>query len=140
MLTTIERALERLPVSLTMLKFAVVGGSGMCIRLAGMYILVDIASLNYLLAYALLFAVVMSWNYTWNSLWTFPDKQRSFMGFLRYCAVGLLALGVGQGILYVLTDLAGLWYMVSTVVAIVVGFLVNFTISRKWVWAKDKAL
>ena len=122
----------------TVIKFAMVGGSGMSIRMAGMYILVDLAGVNYLLAYALLFVVVMSWNYTWNSLWTFPDKARSFLGFLKYCMVGLIALGVGQLILYLLTDLAGLWYIASTAVAIVVGFIVNFTISKKWVWAKER--
>ena len=139
-MTTIVRALERLPIPLTMVKFAMVGGLGMCIRMAGMYILVDIANVNYMMAYAMLFVVVMSNNYVLNSLWTFPDKAKSFLGFLKYCGVGLVALGVSQTVLYLLTDLAGLWYMISTMVAVISGFLVNFTISKKWVWAKDKAL
>jgi putative flippase GtrA len=130
--------MNRLQALPTIIKFAVVGGSGMCIRIAGMYILVDLAVMNYLLAFALLFAVVMAWNYTWNSLWTFPSKERGFWGFVKYCAVGLVALAVGQTVLYLLTDLAGVWYMASTIVAIVVGFLVNFTISKNWVWRRER--
>jgi putative flippase GtrA len=52
----------------------------------------------------------------------------------RYTFVGGAAFIVDYGLLYVLTEYAGLHYLVSATISFIVGLLVNYFISTIWVF------
>jgi len=58
--------------------------------------------------------------------------------FFRYCFVGGLAFIVDYGLLYMLTEYAGLHYLVSATISFVAGLLVNYALSTWWIFRKSK--
>jgi putative flippase GtrA len=54
--------------------------------------------------------------------------------FARYVVVGGMAFLVDFGLLYVLTEYAGIHYLVSAAVSFVCGLVVNYYLSRVWVF------
>lgn len=51
---------------------------------------------------------------------------------VRYIISGGSAAVLNIGTLFVLTHFFGVWYLISSVVAFLVGFLVSFTLQRTW--------
>ncbi len=54
--------------------------------------------------------------------------------FSRYLVVGGLAFVVDFGSLYLLTEFAGLHYLISAAIAFLFGLLTNYWLSRLWVF------
>jgi len=55
---------------------------------------------------------------------------------IRYTFVGGLAFVVDLGSLYVLTEFAGVHYLISSAIAFTLGLFVNYFMSIKWVFDK----
>jgi putative flippase GtrA len=54
--------------------------------------------------------------------------------FTRYLVVGGLAFLLDFGSLYLLTEFAGLHYLISAAVAFLIGLVANYCLSRLWVF------
>ena len=63
-------------------------------------------------------------------------KMSRFSLFARqagqYYTVGASGVGINLGILFVLTDLAGFWYVASQIIAILISISSNFFFNRFW--------
>jgi putative flippase GtrA len=55
---------------------------------------------------------------------------------VRYTFVGGLAFLVDFGLLYVLTDGAGLYYLLSATLSFLAGLVVNYVLSVSWVFSR----
>lgn len=58
---------------------------------------------------------------------------------LRYLSAGAIGVLAGYVALYVLTDIVGLWYMASAVVAFVLNYGVNFVLHKFWTFRNTRA-
>jgi putative flippase GtrA len=56
--------------------------------------------------------------------------------FLRYAVVGGVAFAVDAGLLWALTALAGLYYLLSAAISFTAGLVVNYLLSRCWVFER----
>jgi putative flippase GtrA len=56
--------------------------------------------------------------------------------FLRYAVVGGVAFAVDAGLLWALTALAGLYYLLSAGISFTAGLVVNYLLSRCWVFER----
>ena len=54
--------------------------------------------------------------------------------FLKFCVVGLSGVLVNMGLLYALTELCGLFYLISSFIAIECSFISNFLFNEFWTW------
>lgn len=117
------------------LRFAIVGGSGAVISLSVLFLLTDIAGLHYLVSYLIAGTLAITNNYIWHSRWTFKTNK-GLSGYAKYTIISWFTTGLGKGfILFVLTEL-GLWYMLSALIGTLIGFVVNYSLSRSVVWVK----
>jgi len=122
--------------------FGLVGSSGAGITLFLTWLGVNL-NLHYLLSAAIAIETSIGWAFLLNDRITFRDKiddyQRSktFFRFLRYNASSLGGEAINLSTLFLLTS-AGMFYLYSEVVAILVAFMWNYTLSRKWVWGNTK--
>jgi len=121
-----------------LLKFLIVGASGASISLTILWLLTALAGWHYMLSYLVAFAISVSNNYLLNSLWTFNDKKAHFTGLSKYMLMSLATLSFRELLLYLFTDIAGIWYMASGVIAISIVCILNFVLSRKFIWNKPK--
>ena len=52
--------------------------------------------------------------------------------FVRYVVAGLISVSINIGLLYSLTEFAGLWYLFSSTIAFVIAVVVSFTLQKFW--------
>jgi len=115
------------------LRFMLVGTLGAVIGLGSLYVLTEFAGLYYLAAYIVAFILSVTNNYICNSLWTFKSNSGA-VGWTKYVTICATTLMFNSALMYILTDILGLWYMFSAVVVILLVFLLNYVLSKKFVW------
>ena len=68
----------------------------------------------------------------------YGSTDKLLIQFVRYFFVGGLAFVVDFGLLYILTEYAGLHYLLSATLSFIAGLLVNYIISCLWVFNGSK--
>lgn len=71
--------------------------------------------------------------------WLLNHNGSVLVQLFRYTLVGGTAFVVDFALLYVLTSLVGINYLISASVSFMVGLCVNYLISVLWVFQKDEA-
>lgn len=59
-----------------------------------------------------------------------------FHQFFRYIIVGAIAFIADLTSLFILTDVFGFYYIISASIAFVIGLMINYYLSIKWVFSK----
>lgn len=114
-----------------------VGASGSIIGLTILWLLTELASFHYFISYAIALMVSVSSNYFWNSKWTFKGKEASIKGYFKYLSLSTTTLLLNLLLMFIFTEVIGLWYMLSAVIVTGIVFMINFIFSKKYVWSKD---
>jgi dolichol-phosphate mannosyltransferase len=130
------------------LRFGIVGGSGVFVDMAVLYLLHDPnrLALPLVLSKVLSAQIAILNNFTWNEVWTFSDRSalRATPGarvvrFLRFEAICLTGLAITVGVLTLCVRRFGLHYLVANAVAVGVGTAWNFLVNLRWNWAAGRA-
>lgn len=120
-------------------KFAVVGGIGLLVNTVALYLLTTYVFGESLYMVSAVFSMEVSIinNFILNEYWTFRDRAGKG-GFakrlLKFHGSRLLGAATSLLILYLLTDFAGFYYLVSNLIAVIIGTAVNYLTSNFWVW------
>lgn len=59
-------------------------------------------------------------------------RSESLLRIVRFFIAGGTATAVNLATLYALVHFAGLWYLISSVIAFFMGFVVSFTLQKFW--------
>lgn len=125
-----------------LIKFGIVGASGGIIHFGLLYSLTEFTGLMYLISALIAVLIATTNNYFLNHLWTFrAEKQHNVSlarGWLKYNVTALASDGLYIGLLAGFTEIAGLWYILSAVVALVIIYVVRFIIVSQWIWGKKR--
>ena len=130
--------------SLRFLRFGIVGGSGVLVNEATLYLLHDPTKLRL----PLMWSAVVAWqvavinNFAWNEAWTFADRVGGSSGakgrplrFLRFEVICLVGLGINLLVLHFCTDRLRIDYRLANLVAIGVSTAWNFLINHRFNWS-----
>ena len=122
------------------LKFGVVGASGVIVNMGCLYLLKEFAGVPYFIASVIAIELSILSNFTVNLLWTWRDRAGEgtlLAKLLRYLiGAGATAVLGNYLILIALTEIAGMHYMVSNLIGIAVGTLSNYLINDLWTFKK----
>jgi dolichol-phosphate mannosyltransferase len=121
-----------------LIRFVLVGAGGAVVNLFVLFAFTEWAGLHYLVSYCIAFCCSVTNNYVWNSLWTFRDRKWSVSGLGRYALTTAIALPLGGGFLLLLVDIAGIWYIIADCILIASASLINYVLSRRYVWNRSK--
>jgi dolichol-phosphate mannosyltransferase len=119
-------------------RFAIVGLIGIVVNQVALYAFTDLLGVNYLLSAVLASQVSTLNNFVFTELWVFRGRELRGHVVLRYIAfdlVNMATLLIRIPVLWVLTDIFGLYYLWSNLVAIVVTFGVRYLVADNWIWA-----
>ena len=58
--------------------------------------------------------------------------------FIKFCLVGLSGAVINLGLLYILTEFAGFYYIISSIIAIEISIITNFLFNNAWTWGDRK--
>jgi dolichol-phosphate mannosyltransferase len=122
-------------------KFGIVGLTGIVVNMAILYYLTEYVGLFYLVSS--LFAIELSIlnNFFWNDLWTFRSTREHRLSsrwhrLIAFHGVSAGGLVINLGILYFLTSVFGVYYLVSNFLGILVAFIWNFLLNRRVTWQR----
>ena len=119
-------------------KFAIVGGSGILVNMGLLFLLTRYFSVRLEIASPIAIEASILSNFSLNNLWTFrkrqtqnPFKTRLF----RYHLVTGLAGIVNYLVLLLLVNVFGMHDLVSNLIGILLGTVINFTLNSLWTWS-----
>lgn len=120
------------------LKFCLVGALGVVVNVGLLWLLTEFLGLFYVLSAAVSIETSILFNFALNDLWTFRDRRQlgsnTLARALKYNLTCALGVGINLGILALLTEVFGVYYIISNLIGIAGATLWNFTISTLWTW------
>lgn len=139
----VQRSFAYLKASLLtprLLKFGIVGASGVAVNMGCLYLLTESARIPYFVASLVAIELSILSNFTVNLLWTWRDRSDEgtlWTKLFRYhVGAGATAFLGNYLILIALTELLGMYYMISNLIGIGVGTLSNYVINDLWTFRK----
>lgn len=111
-----------------MIKYGFVGGAAFIVDYGLLILFTEHFEIHYLISSSLAFCVSILVSYFGSIGWVFhnPDTGNKFRDVAVFFLIGLAGLGLTNLVLWSLTDLAGLHYLVSKIVATIIVFFWNF--------------
>lgn len=115
------------------IRYLYVGGFSFLVDFACLYYLTEHIGMHYLISATLAFSLGLTTNYLLCLAWVFdfrrmPNRWHEFMVF---SAIGLFGLVLNNLLLWLLTQHAGLYYLVSKIIATAAILFFNFSL-RRW--------
>lgn len=113
-------------------RFIIVGGIATIIDFVFLYIFKEFLNFNVIIANTLSFIISVTYNYIASVTWVFDvninkNKKMQFILFIIFSVIGLI---INNLILYVLTSIIGIYYLISKVIATAIVMVFNF-VTRK---------
>jgi dolichol-phosphate mannosyltransferase len=121
-------------------RFCLVGASGVLVNLA-VFQGALLMGAPLIPASALAFVVAASSNFVLNRAWTFregPSREGTGVRWAKFLAASAVGLGANLAVLYVLTGWFGMGNIPAQMAGIAAGTLLNFEMSRNWVFRSRK--
>jgi dolichol-phosphate mannosyltransferase len=120
-------------------KFCLVGGSGVLVNMGLLWILTEFAGLFYLLSAAIGIEMSIISNFILNDFFTFSDRRslglkNLLKRLLKFNLVSLAGLGINMAMLWFLTNVVGLNYLISNLCGIAIATLWNYSVNMLWTW------
>lgn len=134
------------------LKFNFVGGIGIVVQFAALFLLKGVLHFEYLIATVIAVESAVVHNFVWHEQFTWVDRVRSRMKldrmntplryslrrFLRFQFVnGAVSLIGNLALMKVMVGLGQMNYLVANAIAIVLCSVVNFLASDEWVFGNE---
>ena len=114
-------------------RYLIVGGVAFLADIGGLYVLTEFAGFHYLISAAISF--IMGWiiNYRLSIIWIFQHSKLNnrVIEFFLFGLIGLVGLGLNGLLIWLLTESAGVYYLVSKIIAAIFVFMWNFA-ARKY--------
>lgn len=121
-------------------RYTLVGGVAFIVDFGFLFILTEYMDCHYLMSATLSFLMGLLVNYLVSTRWVFRESKISNrkVEFILFGLIGLMGLGLNNLFIYLLTDLMGVYYMVSKLVTAVLVYLWNFLGRRYFLFYVEK--
>lgn len=121
--------------------FGLVGISGIFVNMGILWILTGYGGVYYLGSSVIAIEASILNNFTWNDLWTFgrdPGHHRNprIKRLALFHAVSAGGAAINWLVLFLLTEFAGVFYLLSNLAGILAGFLWNYLANRNITWRR----
>lgn len=124
-----------LPQVWQFVRFCAVGTAGLLVNLGVTYLGVTFG-LWYMWAYVIGLLVSWSVSFGLNALFTFPEHTRGRYAQKYAFFIGNYALmfGLNGTIVYILTSLMGVFYLISIILSAFITTAISYTVSKKFIY------
>jgi putative flippase GtrA len=124
------------------LRFNLVGGIGIVLQLALLFLLKSVFHFNYLAAIGLAVEATVVHNFLWHERYTWADRvqaswRQSMRRILRFNLTnGAVSIGGNLVLMKVMVTFGHMNYLAANGIAIALCSLVNFVVSNEYVFEK----
>ncbi len=120
-----------------LLKYSIVGISGIGVNMLILFFFTDRLGTFYLLSSAIAYETSIFTNFVVNDMWTFKniDNKSNFLTRAVYFNYAMITGAIlGMILLYIFTSLLSIYYLVSNIISIIIVFLWRYYASITSVW------
>ncbi|MFH1311011.1 MAG: glycosyltransferase family 2 protein [Nanoarchaeota archaeon] len=119
-------------------KFAFIGGIGTLFNIVILYLLTEKVGIYYMFSAVISFIIAMTSNFILNKIWTFKENIKLNVGkkYVQFGLVSISALLVNLFFLYIFTEVLGIYYIISQILAIGMALIINFFGNKIWTFSK----
>ncbi len=120
-----------------LIKFLIVGGTGIIVNLGVMALLTEISRIHYLISSIIAIELSIIWNFILNNNWTFKGKARHKTIIRRaadYHAVSLGGMIINWLTLLILATYLGVNYLIGQFIGIIIATTWNYLLSKNYAW------
>lgn len=122
-----------------MIKFGIVGSSGVLVNMGLLYFLTEEVGLYYILSAVIAVETSIISNFALNEFWTFVEKGKEgvkhiFKRLFKFNGISIAGMGIQVTVLAAFTELAGMYYLFSNLLAIIAVFGWNYLANIRWTW------
>ena len=119
--------------AIQLIKYGFVGGIAYTLDFGSLILLTEVFKIHYLISAALAFIMGLITNYVLSILWVFSKRTltNKKVEFLIFSIIGLIGLGINEGIIWFFTESAHFHYLISKIFSTFVIFFWNFFARKK---------
>jgi len=122
-----------------LIKFSIVGGIGAGINTGFLWVFTDVAGLYYLFSSVIAIEIAILLQFLMNDRWTFKERKTQHVEqFITRIVKSNVwrsgGLAVNIGVLYLLTEYMGVYYLLSNIAGIICAFLLNYIFESRFTW------
>ena len=128
--------------SLHFMLFVLVGISGLLVNTLLLALATEVLGLHYLMSALLATQGSTLWNFALTERWVFADRQRRegrMMRLMVFFLMNNLALTLRGPMLYLLTSLMGIHYLVSNLISLAALTVVRYAVADNLIWGRAKS-
>lgn len=134
-----HRSVTKHPTFVRLYRFVIVGTSAAGVQTVVLWLLVEFAGLNYLVAATLAIELTIVLQYVANNAWTFQHSRYTsrydfLVGLARTNVVRGSAIPLQLALLWAFVNWAGLVYLLANGFAIFVSGLYRYYLDSRWTW------
>lgn len=96
---------------------------------------------HYMIAAAIAFVVGLAANYLLSIFFVFSESKQvknKAAEFIAYAVIGVIGLGLTEVIMYLLTDICGLYFLMSKIIAAAIVLAWNFVARKKTLYTNKQ--
>ncbi|MBQ6630121.1 MAG: GtrA family protein [Methanobrevibacter sp.] len=126
-------------IFLQFFRYIFVGGTAFVVDFFFLYFFSDICGIYYLISGILSFIISVLVNYLMSIKWVFnqDDIENRIMEFNLFLIISTIGLIFTEILLYVFTDIIGLYYLISKILAAIIVLFWNFIARRVMFYGKQ---
>lgn len=119
-------------IFLQFFRYIFVGGTAFVVDFFFLYFLSDICGIYYLISGVLSFIISVLVNYIMSTKWVFNQEniENKLVEFNLFIIISTIGLVFTEILLYVFTDIIGLYYLISKIIAAIIVLFWNFIARR----------
>ena len=126
-------------IFLQFFRYIFVGGTAFIVDFFFLYFFSDICGIYYLISAVLSFIISVLVNYIMSTKWVFnQDKiDNKVLEFNLFILISTVGLAFTEILLYFFTDIVGLYYLISKIIAAIIVLFWNFLARRVMFYGKS---
>ncbi|WP_296857095.1 GtrA family protein [uncultured Methanobrevibacter sp.] len=126
-------------IFLQLFRYVFVGGTAFIVDFFFLYFFSDICGIYYLISAILSFIISVLVNYLMSTKWVFNQNniENKVFEFNMFILISTIGLGFTEILLYLFTDIFGIYYLISKIISAIIVLFWNFLARRVMFYGKN---
>lgn len=126
-------------IFIQLFRYIFVGGTAFAVDFFFLYFFSDICGIYYLISAVLSFIISVLVNYVMSTKWVFNQDNidNKVLEFNLFIIISTIGLGFTEILLYLFTDVFGIYYLISKIISAIIVLFWNFLARRVMFYGKN---